>query len=333
MSAFVDRVAIEVEGGRGGAGCVSFRREKFVPKGGPDGGDGGRGGDIVFIVEPNLKPLLDFRHRPFYRAQAGERGQGSNKTGRDGEDLPISVPPGTLVTEAGSGAVLADLTRPRSTWVAARGGRGGRGTARFATPTRQAPRHAEPGGEGERRRLELELKLIADVGIVGLPNAGKSTLLARLTRATPKVGAYPFTTLSPNLGLATLDEERQLVFADLPGLVAGAHEGRGLGLEFLRHVERTRALVLLVEASAADPRADLAVLHHELGCYSPALVAKPALVALSKCDLVDAAAAARARTEVARDAREVLLVSSVAGTGLDVLLERCWQLVEATDGG
>jgi GTPase len=333
MSVFVDRATIEVHAGRGGDGCVSFRREKYVPKGGPDGGDGGRGGSVLVIVDANLKTLLDFRHRPFYRGQSGARGQGSNKTGRDGADLRITVPPGTLVKDADGGEVLADLTRAGTEWVAAKGGRGGRGNARFATATRQAPRHAEPGAEGESRRLELELKLIADVGIVGLPNAGKSTLLTRLTRATPKVGPYPFTTLSPNLGLAVLDAERQLVLADLPGLIEGAHAGRGLGLEFLRHVERTRALVFLVEAGAPDAEADLAVLRRELGAYATELLVKPAVIVLSKADLVSAEAAGRLREKMARTHGDVLVISSVTNEGLTGLLERCWQLVETGNGG
>jgi len=333
MSVFVDRATIEVHAGRGGDGCVSFRREKYVPKGGPDGGDGGRGGSVVLVVDGNLKPLLDFRHRPFYRGQSGERGQGSNKTGRDGEDLRILVPPGTVVTDADSGAALADLTVPGGEWVAARGGRGGRGNARFATATRQAPRHAEPGADGESRRLQLELKLIADVGLVGLPNAGKSTLLARLTRATPKVGAYPFTTLSPNLGLAVLDEERQLVFADLPGLIEGAHAGKGLGLEFLRHVERTRALVFLLEAGSEDVERDLAVLRRELAAHAAELLAKPAVIVLSKSDLLEPEAAERLRAALARGHGEALALSSVTGEGLGALVERCWQLVETSHGG
>jgi len=330
---FVDRVEIEVAAGHGGPGSVSFRREKYVPKGGPDGGDGGRGGSVVFTVDRNVKTLLDFRHRPFYRAEAGERGHGANKTGSDGADLRIAVPPGTVVREATSGDVLADLTIPGSEWIAARGGRGGRGNARFATATRQAPRHAEPGTEGEKRRLELTLKLIADVGLVGLPNAGKSTLLSRITRANPKVGPYPFTTLSPNLGIAALDEERQIVFADLPGLIEGAHEGKGLGHEFLRHIERTQVLVFLVEASSEDPARDLEVLRGELFQYAEDLASKPSLVALSKVDLVDEPEAERLRQELEARGTEAIALSSVTGAGLDSLLRRVWNLLEASHGG
>jgi GTP-binding protein len=330
---FVDRVVIEVAAGGGGAGCVSFRREKYVPKGGPDGGDGGRGGSVVFMVDRNVKTLLDFRHRPFYRAEAGDRGQGANKTGADGADLPILVPPGTVVRDATTDDVLADLTVPGSAWIAARGGRGGRGNARFATATRQAPRQAEPGTEGEKRKLELTLKLIADVGLVGLPNAGKSTLLSRITRANPKVGDYPFTTLSPNLGIAALDDERQIVFADLPGLIEGAHEGKGLGHEFLRHIERTQVLVFLVEAGSADPVKDLGILRGELQQYAEDLASKPSLVALSKIDLVDAAGAERLRRRLEARGTEAISLSSVTGAGLDTLLRRAWELLEAGHGG
>jgi GTPase len=334
VGVFVDRVEIEVQAGRGGDGCVSFRREKYVPKGGPDGGDGGRGGSVVFRVDGNVKTLLDFRHRPFYRAKSGERGQGSNKSGRDGADLTITLPPGTVVKDASTGEILTDLVEPESEWIAARGGKGGRGNARFATPTRQAPRHAEPGADGEGRRFELELKLIADVGLVGLPNAGKSTLLSRLTRANPKVGPYPFTTLSPNLGIAFLDEERQLVFADLPGLIEGAHQGKGLGLEFLRHIERTRALVFLVEAGSEFPERDLTILKRELASHSAELLAKPSVAVLSKIDLVspEEAEERRARLEE-EEGVPALGLSSVTGEGLETLLVRSWDLVEASHGG
>jgi GTP-binding protein len=333
LSIFVDRVEIEVEAGKGGRGCVSFRREKFVPKGGPDGGNGGKGGSVVFSVDGNIKTLLDFRHRPSYRAEAGRGGQGNNKTGRDGADLVIRVPPGTVLADNDSGQMLADLTAGDQKWTAAAGGKGGKGNAHFATSTHQAPRFAQPGLEGEQRRLVLELKLIADVGLVGLPNAGKSTLLSRLTRATPKIGAYPFTTLTPNLGLATVGEERQLIFADVPGLIEGAHQGKGLGLEFLRHIERTRVLVLLVDVSSPHPVADLATLREELEQYSATMLKKPSFVALSKLDLFPGAAPETVRGELEGSGLDVLEISSVSGSGLRELLERCWRLVEAERDG
>jgi GTP-binding protein len=333
LSSFVDRVEILVEAGKGGEGCVSFRREKYVPKGGPDGGNGGKGGSVVFTVDSNIKTLLDFRNRPFYRAEAGRRGEGNNRTGHDGKELVIRIPPGTSVFDADGGELLADLTKKDERWIAAEGGKGGRGNAHFATATRQAPRFAQPGLEGEQKKLLLELKLIADVGLVGLPNAGKSTLLSRLTRANPKVGAYPFTTLTPNLGLASLDEERQLVFADVPGLIEGAHQGKGLGLEFLRHIERTRVLVILIDVAAADPRTDLATLREELERYSAAMLEKPWVIALSKMDLHPDGAPPGIRDKLLSGGREIVEISSVSGVGLQELLERCWQLVEADRDG
>jgi GTP-binding protein len=320
----VDRAGIEAEAGDGGAGCVSFRREKYVPKGGPDGGDGGRGGSVVLRVDAAVRTLLDCRERPRYRAASGRAGAGSNRTGKDGEDLIIEVPPGTIVKDAASGAVLADLVEPGAQWVAARGGRGGRGNARFATPTRQAPRRAEPGERGERRTLELELKLIADVGLVGPPNVGKSTLLARITRARPRIAPFAFTTLEPNLGIVGLDGERRFVVADLPGLIEGAHRGKGLGLDFLRHVERTRVLAFLVEAPSPAAREDLAMIERELREHGRQLLEKPRVVVLTKADLLAdgerAGAAARAGLPGA------LLVSAHTGLGVDVLLESLWRL-------
>src|SRR5215831_13445418 len=260
----VDYAKIHVISGRGGAGCVSFRREKYVPRGGPDGGDGGRGGSVVLAVSPRVRTLLDCREQPRYLAENGRAGSGNQRSGKDGADLEVPVPAGTVVRDAASGEVVADLVHAGERYLAARGGRGGRGKRRFATPTHQAPRHADPGEAGEERWLELELKLIADVGFVGPPNAGKSTLLARVSRARPRIADYPFTTLEPHLGIVVLDEERQFVAADLPGLIEGAHRGRGLGLQFLRHVERTRALAVLVDASGEEPRAELAAVEREL---------------------------------------------------------------------
>ena len=326
----VDLARIQVVAGNGGNGCVSFRREKYVPKGGPDGGDGGRGGSVVLEVDPHVRTLLDCREQPLYRATSGRAGSGNNRTGKDGEDLVIRVPPGTVVRDIESAETLADLVTPGQRWVAARGGRGGRGNARFATPTHQAPRRADPGTPGEERTVELELKLIADVGLVGPPNAGKSTLLARISRARPRIADYPFTTLEPHLGIVALDAERRFVAADLPGLIEDAHKGKGLGLEFLRHVERTRALLYMVPLDAADPAGALAMIERELAAYSAALREKPAMVILTKADILPAeeqtGAAARAGLP------EALVVSAHAGTGIEVLLARLWDLVTtATD--
>ncbi len=317
----IDSAEIHVIAGKGGAGCISFRREKYVPKGGPDGGDGGRGGSVILQVNPHVRTLLDCREHPRYRATPGRAGAGNRRTGRNGDDLVIRVPPGTVVKDE-EGTVLADLVRADDSFVAARGGRGGRGNARFATPTHQAPRRADPGEAGEERRLALELKLIADVGLVGLPNAGKSTLLSRITRARPRIADYPFTTLEPNLGISALDEERTFVVADLPGLIEGAHRGKGLGLQFLRHVERTRMLLFVVDVASEDPRADLEVLLKEVGSYSPALLERPRRLALSKADLLDPADRATAARRTGLP--DALLFSSLTGHGLPELLEACW---------
>ncbi len=323
----IDQARIHVIAGSGGNGCVSFRREKYVPKGGPDGGDGGRGGSVMLEVDAHVRTLLDCREQPRYRADSGRPGSGNRRSGRDGGDLVVRVPPGTVLREPESGEVVADLVRAGERYVAARGGGGGRGNARFATPTHQAPRRADPGRAGEERWLDLELKLIADVGFVGLPNAGKSTLLSRVTRARPRIAPYPFTTLEPHLGIVVLDEERQFVAADLPGLIAGAHEGRGLGHQFLRHVERTRVLLFLVEAGAEGPAHDLETLEREVSLHSPALLEKPRRVVISKGDLVApeerAAAPARLGLPGAR------LISAHSGEGVTALLEELWGLIAA----
>ncbi len=323
----IDQARIHVIAGAGGGGCVSFRREKFVPKGGPDGGDGGRGGSVALEVDAHVRTLLDCREQPRYRADSGRPGSGNRRSGRDGRDLVVRVPPGTVVREPESGEVVADLVRVGERFVAARGGSGGRGNARFATATHQAPRRADPGRPGEERWLDLELKLIADVGFVGLPNAGKSTLLARVTRARPRIAPYPFTTLEPHLGIVALDEERQFVAADLPGLIAGAHEGRGLGHQFLRHIERTRVLLFLVEAGAENPAHDLAVLEREVSLHGPALLEKPRRVVITKGDLL--APEDRDGAPGRLGLPQARLISAHSGEGVPALLEELWGLIAA----
>ncbi|MCB9727566.1 MAG: GTPase ObgE [Deltaproteobacteria bacterium] len=285
---FVDEAVIEVVAGHGGAGSVHFRRESKVPMGGPDGGDGGRGGDVTLVADERSATLMDHRYRRHYHAEDGADGAGAQKTGHDGQSLEIPVPVGTVVTDATTGEVLADLTEAGQRVVVATGGRGGRGNTFFASSTRQAPRHAQPGEAGDERSLNLSLKLVADIGLVGLPNAGKSTFIRAVSRSQAKVGAYPFTTLVPNLGVARIDG-RELVVADIPGLVEGAHEGHGLGDRFLKHLERTRALVHLVSLSpdAPDPVEAYDTVQHELAAHSAELASRPQVVVLNKIDLLD----------------------------------------------
>ncbi len=285
---FIDQAEISVRSGKGGDGAVHFRREKYVPRGGPDGGDGGRGGDVILEVSPTLNTLFAFRNKSKFRAQDGANGAKQNMTGRSAEDLVVPVAPGTLVYDAASGALLGDLVEPGQRLVVARGGRGGRGNTHFASSTHQVPRIAEKGEPCEDRTLRLELKLIADIGIVGVPNAGKSTLLAASTNAKPKIAPYPFTTLEPNLGVANLDNETTLVLADIPGLIEGAHQGVGLGHDFLRHIQRTRVLIHLLDGMAEDPILDFAQINTELSLFDPELARKPQIVAFTKMDLPDA---------------------------------------------
>jgi GTP-binding protein len=329
---FVDQAVIEVFAGTGGSGSEAFRREKGVPRGGPAGGDGGKGGDVVMEVDPSLATLLDYSYRRHYRADRGMHGEGSNKTGRSGEDLVLRVPAGTVAYDADTGELLGELMRPGERLVIAAGGRGGRGNVRFKTSTHQAPTRWEPGEEGEERRVRLELKLIADVGLVGEPNAGKSTFLATVTAARPKVADYPFTTLSPNLGVVELSDFRSFVIADIPGIIEGAHEGKGLGHQFLRHVERTRVLLMMVPVDAPDPVAEYEGLRDELARYSPELTRIPFAVALTKIDLLPEG---EAPSLDAPDALGVFPVSSVARRGLDELLEAVWRAsreVRAAEG-
>ena len=320
---FIDRARIFVKAGDGGNGAVAFRREKFVPKGGPSGGDGGRGGDVVVVADPGAHTLLDVQYRPHVRAQRGGHGEGGERHGRDGADAVVRVPLGTVVRDAATGQVLADLIAPGQRVVVARGGRGGRGNARFATPTERAPRHAERGAPGEERWIDLELRLIADVGLVGVPNAGKSTLLARVSAARPKVADYPFTTTTPSLGVVRVPDGRSFVMADIPGLIEGAHLGSGLGIDFLRHIARTRVLIHLLDLAAPrDPLADFRLVNEELRLYDPALLRRPMLVALNKIDLPEARARAAPLADVLRaEGYAVYAIAGATGEGVDALLQ------------
>ena len=291
---FIDTVTIEVRGGRGGSGAEAFRREKGVPRGGPAGGDGGKGGDVRLVADAGLTTLSDYRYRRHHAAERGQHGEGSNRTGRSGRDLELRVPCGTIVVDDGTDEPMGEIVSTDDVLVVACGGRGGRGNARFTSPTRQAPRRWEPGGEGETRRVRLELKLLADIGLVGEPNAGKSTLLASISAARPRIAAYPFTTLVPNLGVVDLPDYRSFVVADIPGIIEGAHEGKGLGHRFLRHIERTRALALLIPADDETPADTLARLRTELTRYSSQLAGLPYCVVVSKADLAGPAPAERA---------------------------------------
>lgn len=319
---FFDEAKIHVEAGRGGDGVVAFRREKYEPLGGPAGGHGGRGGDVIIYVDRDLNTLLPFKRRQHFKAGSGGHGSGNRRQGADGDDERIAVPVGTTVRDADTGEVLADLVEPDDAVVVARGGRGGRGNSAFATPTRQAPRFAENGEPGEERWVELELKLIADVGLVGVPNAGKSTLLSVISAARPKIAAYPFTTLSPNLGVVTVGYH-DFVVADIPGLIEGAHSGVGLGDQFLRHVERTRVLVHLLDGASEDPLADYAAINRELELYSPRLAQKPQLVVFNKIDLPDAQAIwPLVRQELEEPGVPVMAISAVTHENVPELLQR-----------
>ncbi len=326
---FLDQAVIEITGGRGGDGCMSFRREKYVPLGGPDGGDGGRGGDVILYVDEQKATLQDFRYRRAFTGKRGQHGQGADKTGRSGEDMLVPVPPGTVVYDDETGTLLCDLAEPGQRFRAARGGRGGRGNARFATSTNQAPRRREEGRPGESRRIRLELKLIADVGLVGFPNAGKSTLLSRVSAARPKIADYPFTTLSPNLGVVQLSDFRQFVIADIPGILEGAHQGRGLGLEFLRHIERTRVLLFILDLTSADPHDEFLKLRAELEHYGKGLLGRPYRICLNKADLFPEVTMPDGLGE--RD--DVRVISAVRGDGLPALLEEVHALVRAARAG
>ena len=339
---FVDEVDVHVSAGNGGRGCLSFRREKYVPRGGPDGGDGGQGGSVYIVATATKNTLVDFRYHPEFEAESGQHGQGSNKTGHSGKDLEIGVPVGTLIFEMqpdglgstqSSPVLLADLVEEGQKVLIAQGGRGGRGNARFVSSTNRAPRRTDPGEEGLQRNLRLQLKLLADVGLVGFPNAGKSTLIARISAARPKIADYPFTTLTPNLGVVSLSDNRSFVVADVPGLIAGAHAGIGLGHQFLRHIERTKVLLHLVDVSGAsgrDPVEDFDIITEELRLFDPRVAAKPVIVVANKIDAVDDPdRITRLEAHVKKLKLPFHRLSGVTGEGIDSLLAAAWRQIAA----
>ena len=327
---FIDEAIITVQSGKGGRGCVSFRREKFIPRGGPDGGDGGDGGNVVFVASIRKRTLYRFRHQKLLKAQDGRYGLGQCKHGKNGADLIIEMPVGTVVSDAETGEIIKDFTADGESFVIAKGGRGGRGNKRFATSRHQAPRFAQPGEPGQSLALKLELKLLAEVGIIGLPNAGKSTLISRISSARPKVGNYPFTTLTPSLGMVQPQWGEPFAVADIPGLVEGAHSGTGLGIKFLRHIERTRILLHLIDVTTidpADPLQSYKTINKELALYSEKLAAKPQIVVLNKMDMPAAKEAAELFQAVIEN-QKVILISAITGAGVDRLIS---ELAEAID--
>ncbi|MCF8067697.1 MAG: GTPase ObgE [Desulfobacterales bacterium] len=318
---FIDEAKISIQSGKGGSGCVSFRREKFIPRGGPDGGDGGKGGDVIFIASPKKRTLQQFRHLKQFRAPNGSSGAGNQRAGKNGADLTLEVPVGTLITNSETGELIKDFSIPGETVILAKGGRGGQGNTRFKSSTNKAPRFAQPGEPAEKLILELELKLLADVGLVGLPNAGKSTLISVMSSARPKVADYPFTTLTPNLGVVKTDWDDAFTVADIPGLIEGAHKGTGLGIKFLRHIERTKILVHLIDISTVDRSDFLApyrTINNELGQHSKTLSEKPQIVVLNKMDLPESAVAAKQFIAEAKGL-SVLTISAATGEGVDNL--------------
>jgi GTP-binding protein len=334
---FIDEVRILVKAGDGGNGCMAFRREKYVPRGGPSGGDGGRGGDVVLVADPHENTLLKYRFNPEHKAERGRHGEGSNRTGAEGHSVQLDVPVGTVVYDEATGERLCDFTEPGQSFTVARGGRGGKGNARFTTSTHQAPTEHTPGMPGEEMRLRMELKLLADVGLVGFPNAGKSTLISRISAARPKIADYPFTTLEPNLGVAQLPNFRSFVVADIPGLIEGAHLGHGLGIQFLRHIERTRLLAHLVDVSdttGRDPVRDFETVMEELASFSDDLAAKPMIVVATKMDASqDPERVASLRNLAKSRGLAFFEISSVTGQGIDnlkhAMAERVWATTPA----
>jgi GTP-binding protein len=331
---FIDTAKIFIKGGDGGKGIVAFQREKYVPFGGPSGGDGGDGGSVVMLCDRGLRTLVDFRYRTQFKAGRGMHGQGDNKFGKSGDDVVVRVPPGTIIKDAETGDILWELMGDGERVVAAKGGKSGRGNARFATSTNQAPRYSESGKPGEERWIHLELKTLADAGLVGLPNAGKSTLLSRVSAARPKIADYPFTTLEPNLGVVDLGEGKSFVLVDIPGLIEGAHAGKGLGHEFLRHVERTRVLIHLVDASGfegRDPVEDYRTLRSELALYDPALAERPFIVAANKIDLPESRPNFERLRSAVAEGVEVFAVSAVTGEGIRELMRAVSRKIDASE--
>ena len=329
---FIDYAVIEVEAGKGGDGAVAFRREKFVPKGGPSGGNGGRGGSIVFKAHHNLNTLLDFRYKKKYKAGNGDSGGTSLKDGKKGEEIIISVPIGTIIKDFESGEILSDLDKDKKQVTLVKGGKGGKGNSNFATPTNRAPRYAEPGKPGEYKNVILELKLIADVGLVGFPNAGKSTLIANVSSARPKIADYPFTTLEPNLGIVNYKEYKSFTMADIPGIIEGAHRGKGLGHKFLRHIERTRILLVMIDVTSENFDEDFKVLMGELKNFSTRLIHKKIIVSFSKSDLIDEDRIKKiSKHKFDRVINEPLVFSSVTGYGIKKLLDVLWKTLEEED--
>jgi len=326
---FIDEARISVKAGDGGSGCVSFRHEKYIPKGGPDGGNGARGGSVIIRADRQLNTLLDFRYKRNYIAERGENGRGKDQEGKSGKDVIVKVPCGTLIRDALNGKTITDLVNDGDEIITAQGGKGGRGNGEFATATNQAPRFAEPGTPGEERELILELKLLAEVGLVGYPNAGKSTLISVISAAKPKIADYPFTTLVPNLGLVRYAEGRSFVVADIPGLIEGAHEGKGLGIQFLKHIERTKVLVFLIESVSEDPKKDYQVLLNELSSFKSAIAKKKKIVALTKMDIADESS--KAKLAKLKFGRGVLTmpISAVTREGIQDLLDEMWKVLSS----
>ena len=332
MSHFVDEAVIYVKAGDGGNGCISFRREKFIPRGGPDGGNGGRGGSIILVADKSMTTLLDFHYRASFKAVRGQHGQGSNRFGRGANDLAVKLPVGTLVKDAASDDIIMDMVHDGEKIVIAKGGRGGRGNAEFATSTDRAPRRAEPGESGEERTLKLELKLLADIGLVGFPNAGKSTLLSVISAARPKIADYPFTTLAPVLGIAKY-KEHSYVVADMPGLIEGASHGKGLGISFLKHIERTKAIAILIEATSVDPKSDFGKLIDEMETYSSKLPKKVKMTIFTKIDIVDGGRLEELRKINLPGRIKKHFVSAVRGDGIAKLVEMFWGTIRSRSSG